>query len=277
MFIYIYIYIFIYICIDRPCTIAHICIRMHVFCTHITAAVCSRRSHPNKSFTDLQHRYTPSCTMALPQSKPLQLAELNQRSAPFASFDIVIHHSRIEDYEYSTKTGEKKNGASFRCLLVSKDNSDQYLVAECPMRGTNRAPIMQLLDKFKTGLIFRMTKTRLKGGIKQEYIHAPIKIVVDMAGTKFDPLLSSGDGQHLAPQPVMSIAQGKSLRTTQRFDITALICAMSDTRTAGHGREVFDVTILDGSKSADDQKLVQLKLNISRKPLQAQHSSTTSS
>ena len=104
--------------------------------------------------------------MALPQSKPQQLAELNQRSAPLASFDIVIHHPRIEDYEYSTKTGEKKNGASFRCLLVSKDNRDQYLAAESPMRGANRAPIQQALEKFKPGLTFRMNKTRLKGVIK---------------------------------------------------------------------------------------------------------------
>ena len=51
--------------------------------------------------------------MALQQSKPLQLAELNQRSAPLAGFDIAIYHPRIEDYEYTTKTGEKKKEHPF--------------------------------------------------------------------------------------------------------------------------------------------------------------------
>ena len=111
--------------------------------------------------------------MAPANSKSLQLTELNGRSAPLASFDIVIFHARIEDYPYNDRrTKQPQKGATFRCIVVSVNNPRHYIVAEMVMRGDNRVPFEKAYEKLKTGLSFRMSNTRLKGGLQQEYLHA---------------------------------------------------------------------------------------------------------
>ena len=201
--------------------------------------------------------------MAPTQSKPLSLAELNQRSAPLAAFNIGIVHPRIEDYEYNDKSNHKKKGATFRCLIVCLENGQHYATAELTMRGTNRKPLEDAQGKFKAGLRFRMSSTRLKGSIKQEFLHTPLKLVIDLPATQFDPILqaSSGDGAHLAAEPVMTTAQCKALKSPQRFDLTALIDGISDTRPGGANREVRDVILVDGSKEKGSDKLVEVKFS----------------
>ena len=194
---------------------------------------------------------------------PLQLKELNQRSAGLATFEITIFHARIEDYEYAEKkTKKSKKGAAFRCILVSSQNPEQYLVAEMAMRGENRTPLEKALEKFKDGLRFRMSQTRLKTGLQQGYLHATLKFVVELNGTKFDPVMqtTSGDGTQLAAEPTMTVAQCKALASAQRFDLTALVLRVSDCRSGGTDREVRDVFVIDGSKSKDEDKLVEMKI-----------------
>ena len=94
--------------------------------------------------------------MAPANSKSLQLNELNQRSAPLASFDVAMFYPRIEDYGYTDKKTKKaKKGATFRCIVVSRENPQQYMVAELAMRAETRAPLEKALEKFKNGLCFR--------------------------------------------------------------------------------------------------------------------------
>jgi len=202
--------------------------------------------------------------MATPkQSQPLSLAELNQRSAPLAAFNIGIVYPRIEDYEYNDKSNHKKKGATFRCLIVCLEDPQHYATAELTMRGTSRKPLEDAQGKFKAGLQFRMNSTRLKGNIKQEFLHTPLKLVIDLTATKFDPILqaSSGDGAHLAAEPVMTTAQCRALRSPQRFDLTALIDGISDARPGGANREVRDVMLVDGSKERSSDKLVEVKFS----------------
>ena len=205
-----------------------------------------------------------ACSIMAPKQSPsLRLAELNQRSAPRASFDVAIFHPRIEDYEYvDKKTNGMKKGSTFRCIIVSEGNPEDYMTAELTMRGSARAPIEQCAGRCKAGLRFRMSNARLKTGLKQEYLHTPLKLVVDLNQTKLDGKLQSdsSDGKHLAPEPVMSVAQCKALRTAQRFDVTALVAEISDPRAGGAGREVRDVILVDGSKASEDGKLMQIKV-----------------
>ena len=203
--------------------------------------------------------------MAPANSKSLQLNELNQRSAPLASFDVAMFYPRIEDYGYTDKKTKKaKKGATFRCIVVSRENPQQYMVAELAMRAETRAPLEKALEKFKNGLCFRMSQTRLKNGLQQEYLHTPLKLVVDMNGTKFDPLMQSvsGDVTQLTAEPSMTVAHCKTLQSAQRFDLTALVLNVSDSRPGGTDREVRDVILIDGSKSKDNDKLVEMKISI---------------
>ena len=198
-------------------------------------------------------------------SKPLQLSELNPRSASLGAFDIVNFHSRIDRYDFTDKRTKKiKQGATFRTILVSTDNPQQYLAAELAMRSDNIEPLDKALAKFKDGLHFRMTAVRLKNGQQQEYMHTPLKMVVDVQNTKFDPRLqsSTSDVPQLTAEPSLSVAHCKSLCNTQRFDITGLVVKVSDPRTGGPDREVRDVTIIDGTKAKDTGKMVEMKISI---------------
>ena len=206
-------------------------------------------------------------SMAPVQCKPLLLAELNGRSAPFASFEIFMFRPRIHTYEYMDKTNQKKKqGATFRGLAVSLEKPEHYISVELAMKGQNLAPLEKAVKDLQPGSRFRMSKTRIKGGAKQEYMHTPIKLVVDVHGTTFDPIVTKadqngGDGKHLAPEPIMTVAQSKALTASQRLDLTALVESVSDARPGGSHREVRDVILVDGSKSPDDDRLVQMKLS----------------
>jgi len=200
-------------------------------------------------------------------SKPLtlQLTELNPRSAPLADFDIAFYQPKIEKYKYNDKKTKKpRQGASFRTILVCLRNPQQYLTAELAMRSENLEPLEKALEKYKDGMCFRMHGTRLKSGGQQEYMHTPLKLVVDMNNTKFSPLMEImlTEVKHLTAQPSMSVAHCKSLGSAQRFDITGLVLQLSDPRPGGPAREVRTVTLIDGTKSKDTDKLVEMKISI---------------
>ena len=195
----------------------------------------------------------------------LQLSELNQRSAPLAAFDIAFYQPKIERYQYNDKKTKKpKNGASFRALLVCLRNPEKYVTAELSMRSDNIDPLEKALEKFKEGLCWRMNGIRLKSVVQQEYMHTSVKLIVDMGTTKFNPLMNLplADVKHLTPQPSMSVAHCKSLGSAQRFDIIALVLQLSDPRPGGANREVRTVTLIDGTKSKDTDKLVEMKISI---------------
>ena len=193
--------------------------------------------------------------MAPKESKPLALLELNQRSAALATFDIGIVYPRIEEYDYGPNNN--KHGAAFRGLIVSLQNPQHYASAELSMRGTNRKPLEDAKAKFKAGLRFRMIDTRLKGSNKQEFLHTSVKLVIDLAATKFDAILqaSSGDGAHLAAEPAMTTAQCKAFKSPQRFDLTALVADISEARSGGAHRQVRDVILVDGSTEKGTEKV----------------------
>ena len=44
-------------------------------------------------------------------SKPLQLSELNQRSAPIAEFDVAFYKPKIDNYEYIDRKTKKQEGS----------------------------------------------------------------------------------------------------------------------------------------------------------------------
>ena len=191
-----------------------------------------------------------------------QLKTLNIRSAAVNKFDVGIFHPVMHDYTYEDKrNGGMKNGKSFRCLLVSTQDRAQYLAANLTMKGTNDKPLREAQAKFKEYHLFRMDKTRLKTDVQQQYIHSPVKVVVDVGGTRFDALVVSGDGdaEQLAPEPPMTVADCVELDSSQQFDVTALVEHVSPEREVTDARKVRDVILVDGSKIKE--KLQQLKLS----------------
>ena len=185
------------------------------------------------------------------------LAELNQRSAGLGLWDVGIFRPQLHEYTYTQKTtGQEKSGADFRCTLVSVRDPSQYVSAHISMRSGNMEPLQQAQAKFKADLKFRISKVALESSVKQEYLHTPIKLKINLAKTKAEALLQQKQGETVQACPSMSIKDCTKLQQSQRFDVTALMDALSNVRQVDATRQVISVTIIDDS--GDDSKPGQL-------------------
>ena len=191
------------------------------------------------------------------RAETLALAELNQRSAGLGQWDVGIFRPHISEFTYTQKTtGQVKSGADFRCTLVSFSDPSQYVNAHMSKRSDNMTPLQQAQAKFKADHGFRISKVALDNYSKQEYLHTPIKLKIDLAKTKAEPLLQQKQAETVQPCPSMAIKDCKKLQQSQRFDVTALMDALSDVRPISVTRQVISVTIIDDS--GDDGKPGQL-------------------
>ena len=59
--------------------------------------------------------------------------------------------------------------------------------------------------------------------------------------------MQAKQGETAQPSPAMPIKDCKKLQQTQRFDVTALMDAMSEVRSVSFSRQVVSVTIIDDS------------------------------
>ena len=202
-----------------------------------------------------QHADTGSA--ASQRAATLALPELNQRSAGLGLWDVGIFRPAIHEYKWVAKsTGAEKTGADFRCILVSISDPSQYVSARLSMRSNNMAPLKQAETKFQPDLKFRISKVVLDSSAKQEYLHTPIKLKIDLTKTKADPLLQDKQGERVQPVPSMSIKDCKMLQQSQRFDVMALVDTLSDARAVTTTRQAISVTLIDDS--GDDGKPGQL-------------------
>lgn len=88
-------------------------------------------------------------------------------------------------------------------------------------------------------------------------MHASLKQVVNLDKTKFDPLLSQGDGFQLKAQPAMTLSETQDLRQNQMFDVAALVSDISEGKPAGAtGQHVRDAKLID--QSADGGKVQEV-------------------
>ena len=89
---------------------------------------------------------------------------------------------------------------------------------------------------------------------KKQFMHAPHKVVVDLANTKTAPVLARTSAQ-LVPAPALTVAECVGFTMDQQFDITALVRDVSETRPGGMAqgrpRVVADVTLVDGTGGSD--------------------------
>lgn len=187
----------------------------------------------------------------------LQLKELNQRSAKLGTWDVTVCFPRLETWTVP-KTGNE--GSAFRCLLVSHLDEGAYIAAEIAMRGSNKAPLTKAMEKYTHGLSFRISNVKLLSHNKQEYLHTPLKLVVELDKTQADPLLASAAINGIEPKPSMPLSSIKQLVQNQRFDITALIKSMDDPRDVGGGRQVSNIVLIDEADA--DGKIPQLKMSL---------------
>ena len=116
----------------------------------------------------------------------LHLSELNLRSAAIGKWNVGIFKPRIA--EWTRPDG--KPGAAFRAILVYLEDPECYVVAELGMRHGKKQPLETAQTKFQPNLQFCISKVGLDTKQKQQFLHCPMKVVVDLAKTTVTPLLS---------------------------------------------------------------------------------------
>ena len=198
---------------------------------------------------------------AQPAAKAQNLTLLNQRSAKIGTWELYVYNPQVITYEWTDKRSQEvKSNQLFRAILVDRNDPASYCLAEYRKKPTEGVKAFEpIAKKMKDGLGFRLTRVALHD-TKQEYIHSPKKVVINLAASKLDPILASG-GSAPKPLPAMTVAEVLGFNANQRFDITALVDSVSETpRQLGSARQVFDVFLVDDSKSGD--KTLELKVSL---------------
>ena len=150
----------------------------------------------------------PATNAVQPRASTLRLQELNVRSAPCGQWDVCIFRPRIEEWT-NPKTGNK--GASFRCLLVSRTDPTSYLAAQMATQQGHLPPLQKAKGRYADKLLFRISKVSLLTESKQQYLHCPLKLVVNLARTHTDPLMAGTCGAH-SLQPPRGSGLGRAAR-----------------------------------------------------------------
>ena len=88
--------------------------------------------------------------------------------------------------------------------------------------------LKQCVDRFKAGLVFRMSKVDFALNTKQQYNSAPKTEVVSMLTTTWSPVLPCGKTP-IMPEPAIPIAASLGIKREQHFDALALVQNVSET------------------------------------------------
>ena len=197
----------------------------------------------------------------------LELEELNAKSAGVGAWVLKIHGMRCMQYEY-TRQSKVHKGEKLICLLIAKSGTYCHGVIKTQYRNSGGVgPAVELktmMDKFKDGSIFTMTKVALADD-KAEFLGAPLKICIDLRKTKCAAILQTSVQMPPAPAPVEELASILGLGSRQRVDLTALIADMSFPRreTTAYGqKDIVDITIVDGSVTSGEAQQVSAKISM---------------
>ena len=97
---------------------------------------------------------------------------------------------------------------------------------------------------------------------KSAYLSAPKRDVVDPVIATAEAVVAQGTASAVQPCPSGTVGEKLHLKQEQRFDLTALIKTISQTREAGPERRCFDVELIDGSTNEGKDKTQTMKLTL---------------
>ena len=132
------------------------------------------------------------------------LSHLASQSAAFGLWGLLIFAPDAQEREYIYQK-QKRTAYNFRCLLVSTQDPTAYVLGESRGKGMNAQVLKDMSQRFKQGLVFRMTKPSFVSNVKQQYNSAPKSEVVSMLHTTWAPVLSSA-GKPTMAEPSIPIA-----------------------------------------------------------------------
>ena len=193
------------------------------------------------------------------------LSHLTSQSAAYGLWEVLIFAPDAQEREYIYEK-KKRTAYNFRCLLVSTQDPTAYVLGESRGRGMNAQVLKDMSQRFKQGLVFRMTKPSFVSNVKQQYKSAPKSEVVSMSHTTFTPVLSSA-GKPTMAEPSIPIARCMSINREQVFDVMGIVREVSEVLPGGRtssGQERVRCTckITDGSKMPGTDQTCDLPITI---------------
>ena len=133
-------------------------------------------------------------------------------------------------------------------------------------KGMNAQALKNMSERFKQGLVFRMTKPVFVSNVKQQYNIAPKSKVVSILHTTFTPVLGSA-GKPTMPEPSIPIAMCMSINCEQLFDVMGIVREVSEVlpggkTSSGQDRVRCTCKITDGSKMPGTDQTCDLPITI---------------
>ena len=175
--------------------------------------------------------------------KHVPLTEL-RAAGKHGSFVVQVKENMIEDYTYR-RNGMETAGKRLVLLFASADEA-AYVSGRMVMWKQDRQEITAAAARFQKGLHFEMSSVVLLQKEQPEYIHTPLKAMIDVRQTTFKPILQGQYPAFLVAPPttlrdILQLGDGR-----QRFDLTTLV------RLEG---QVRSVTTQQGPRMAQDLRL----------------------
>ena len=193
------------------------------------------------------------------------LSHLTALSARFIVCEVAVFNpsSQKRNYLYGNQS---RTAYHFQCMLVSTEDPTQYMLGDAHGKGMNEAKLNALTNRFKAGLVFRMSKINFADNTNQQYNSTPKTEVVSMVNTTFNPVLVSA-AKPIMAEPAIPIVASLGIDHEQLFDAMALVQSVSPTspggRTSkGQARVRCQVLLNDGSVSEDTRNVCHMPVTI---------------
>ena len=101
------------------------------------------------------------------------LKNMNVQTAKHASWVVRILSPRLIKYSFQSR-GQSVQAEKFQCLIVA-GNPTQFMIGSVPFNFAATDAAQEALEKFKSGMVFRVQQPQFDSKMKPEYISTPIK------------------------------------------------------------------------------------------------------
>ena len=197
------------------------------------------------------------------EAEYLSLAECNPGNAAVGTWLVRLVKTRVFEHVYAWQ-GQEKISKRWECVSVSPD-PHEYCISVLRRKGPGQKNVKEFdagMQKYKQGLMWSVSDVAF---LKENpsFVSAPLKHVIDIANSKFVPVLQSTFEMPTYALPPDDLAGLVELEEVQRVDVIALVKSMDNVHmsmTSRGERKIVDVTLMDGSVLQDSPVFVTITM-----------------
>ncbi|CAK9022774.1 unnamed protein product [Durusdinium trenchii] len=183
-------------------------------------------------------------------------------AARHGRFVVQVKFQKVEEYTY-TRQGAPTKGKRLHVLFASAEEG-AYVSGRMVMWQQKSGELEAAAARFQVGLHFEMKSVVFLQKEVAEYIHTPLKVVLDLRQTHFDSVLQGQFPNFCLGPPtrlkdILELTDGR-----QRFDITSLVRLRGDPRTVTtrQGQRVAQDVVLRDESCVQDGHRAEITTSI---------------